>query len=389
MGAMEVVAHRRTDGGNQGGRGRGRLLSRGFTLIEMLVVMGIAAILMAIVVPSYVGMARQHRQAVCAANLKAIGRALAIFHEDYGCYPPDCTEYLWTPEAMDEWELQRQMDPRWGEIPGDHRLGTLTGAAYYPLDFFKDTPPDDRRGKPFAPRPDFRYYNSEERAVRGRGLLTLYYVGAYAAVLPPITADPRFTNDLYLNKTLDPQHGFNQFGWFRGSGYITKLDTYHCPENDTTYTKADLTTNTELPSLGQLDPATDEWHYWNNYDAKYRRNEWVAWGSDANPGAKPGPYDDKRNLWEAYPPVDTVVTWCAFHRRGEHHVQPRGPQGPHAGDKGGGGFYHPPADKSVVTGDKDLVLFVDGSVRRMTSREDNKMYDASVPDAGWPEGPVM
>jgi len=371
---MEVVAHRRANSGDQGGRWCGRLSARGFTLVEMLVVMGIAAILMAIIVPTFVGMARQHRQATCAANLKAIGQALAIFHEDYKCYPPDCTEYLWTPEALKEYA---RLYPDSPTPPGDHRLGTLTGAAYHP------------DGSPFAPDSTYRYYNNdpqrpESQPVRGRGLLTLYYVGAYAAVLPPLTSDPRYTNDLFVNKTLDAQRGFSQFSWFRGSGYITKLNTLHCPANDATYTQSDLVTNEELPSLGHYNEQTEKWEYWNNYDQFYRRNFWAT-----TPGAKPGPTDDRRNLWEAYPPVDTVVTWCPYHRRGEHHTQPHGPQGPHSGDKGGGGFYNPGPDKSVVTGDKDIVLFVDGSVRRMTSREDNKMYDASVQDAGWPEGPVM
>jgi len=347
--------------------------------------MGIAAILMAIIVPTFVGMARQHRQATCAANLKAIGQALALFHEDYGCYPPDCTEYLWTPAAVQEYARLYPENPT---PPGDHRLGTLTGAACHP------------DGRPFAPdATSYQYYNNdpqkpESQPVHGRGLLTLYYLGAYASVLPPLSSDPRFTQDLFVRKLLTSGKGFSQFDWFRGSGYITKLNTFHCPANDATYTQSDLVTNRELPSLQQYDVATDQISYWNNYDEWYRRNWWPrdvpglplqTWAF----GMPPQSGQDHRNLWEAFPPVDTVVTWCPYHRRGEHHTQPHGPQGPHAGDKGGGGFYHPEPDKSVVTGDKDLVLFVDGSVRRMTSREDNKMYDASVQDAGWPEGPVM
>ncbi len=135
---MQVVAHRRVNSGDQGGRWPGLLSARGFTLIELLVVMGIAAILMAIIVPSFVGMARQHRQATCAANLKAIGQALALFHEDYGCYPPDCTEYLWTPEAEKEYTRLYGVEP-----PSDYRTGTLTGAAYHP------------DGRPFAPESSY------------------------------------------------------------------------------------------------------------------------------------------------------------------------------------------------------------------------------------------
>ncbi len=106
-----------------------------------MVTIGVIAILTAIVVPSFMGYAEQNRRTTCIANLKAIGQALAIFHDDYGCYPPDATEYLWTPEAVKEYERIYKQSP-----PTDYRLGTLTGAAY------------DPSGNPFAPNPSYQYY---------------------------------------------------------------------------------------------------------------------------------------------------------------------------------------------------------------------------------------
>lgn len=331
-----------------------------------MVVIGIAAALMAIVVPTYVSMSRQHRQATCAANLKAIGQALAIFHSDYGCYPPDSTEYLWTPEAVAEYE------DAYGTTPPNYRLGSLTDAAYHP------------DGRPF------------ETEMHGLGLFTLYYLGSYASVLPPRTSDPRFPRpgeSDYPAEGKDPGHlrevrfdqGYSQFSWFRGSGYITKLETFHCPSNDATYQASDLLEHSKLPGLGTWDAETATWTTaWNNYDQFYRRNNWAT-----TPGAKPGPEDDNRNLWEAYPPVDTVVTWCPYHRRGVHPAVSLRPQGPNAPD-GGGPRPTTEPEQSVRTGDTDLVLFVDGSVRRMTSREDNRMFEDPPGDAGsWPESPIM
>ncbi len=59
-----------------------------FTLVELLVVIGIMGILMAILVPS-LGRARERaRTVVCAANLHSLGLALSLYLNDYnGCFP--------------------------------------------------------------------------------------------------------------------------------------------------------------------------------------------------------------------------------------------------------------------------------------------------------------
>ncbi len=62
--------------------------SRGFTLIEMLVVIAIIATLAAILFP-VIGSAREKaRQAQCRTNLMQLVQQLKVYRTDYGMYPP-------------------------------------------------------------------------------------------------------------------------------------------------------------------------------------------------------------------------------------------------------------------------------------------------------------
>jgi type II secretory pathway pseudopilin PulG len=312
---------------------RGARGAAAFTLVELLVVIAVMIALMAIAVPSYQALSANNKRAGCAANLKALGQALAIFREDYQCFPPDSTEWLWTPEAVQQYTSLYGVEP-----PGDHTVGTLVGAAYHP------------NGDPFP------------TGVHGLGLFTLYYLGAYSAQLPPLSSDPRIYD---YTESADPflqtlrtnlersQKGLNGLPGFRGSGYITELNTFHCPANQAKLIEKDLSQRSLLPTL----------RGWNNYDVFYRRNYW-------SPGAPVSIYSDNRNLFDPYPPADTVVTWCP------HHRSSAAPSGPGVVSQ-------------VNPGDQDLVLFADGTVRRMAAQQENRMYKEPNPGAGWPEGPIM
>ena len=60
---------------------------RGFTLIEMMIVVAIIAILVAILVPNFMRARAQAQTAACEANLKEIATALEEYETDHEAYP--------------------------------------------------------------------------------------------------------------------------------------------------------------------------------------------------------------------------------------------------------------------------------------------------------------
>lgn len=67
---------------------------RGFTLIEMLIVMSIVALLLTIALPRYFGSLDRSRDIALQENLKVLRVTLDRFHADKGRYPDTLEELV-------------------------------------------------------------------------------------------------------------------------------------------------------------------------------------------------------------------------------------------------------------------------------------------------------
>jgi len=86
---------------------------RGFTLIEMMIVVAIIAILVGILVPNFIRARAQAQTAACEANLKEIATALELYETDNDHYPAS--------EAIDPSETE--LSPYLKQTPVDPAAG--------------------------------------------------------------------------------------------------------------------------------------------------------------------------------------------------------------------------------------------------------------------------
>jgi len=69
-----------------------RAARRGFTLIELIVVMAIIAMLLALAMPKYLNSIERGREAVLRHDLRAMREAIDQFHADRGRWPSSLQE---------------------------------------------------------------------------------------------------------------------------------------------------------------------------------------------------------------------------------------------------------------------------------------------------------
>jgi general secretion pathway protein G len=100
---------------------------RGFTIVELLIVIAVIAILAAIVLTSYQGTQAQARDAKRKSDVKALIDALEVYYQDNGFYPPSDAGTLstaingyWKTTADSSWStFATQLEPYLGDMPRD------------------------------------------------------------------------------------------------------------------------------------------------------------------------------------------------------------------------------------------------------------------------------
>jgi len=134
----------------------GRIGRRGFSLIELLVVISILALLVSIILPSFRSARRQAKMTVCATNLKQIGVAMGEYLASHGDRFPFAS-----------------MFPSMGALPleGDEPVyiaDVLAAELKNELDVFEC--PDDRPGKYLRDMPNTgkSYFQSERSSFEYR-----------------------------------------------------------------------------------------------------------------------------------------------------------------------------------------------------------------------------
>jgi prepilin-type N-terminal cleavage/methylation domain-containing protein len=98
---------------------------RGFTLIEIMIVVAVIALLAAIAIPSFLKARRRSRATKVASSLRVFGDGFIQYNLERGAYPDDTD--LTLPDGMEDYIKQQDWDA--GALGGNYNWD---GPSYYP-----------------------------------------------------------------------------------------------------------------------------------------------------------------------------------------------------------------------------------------------------------------
>jgi prepilin-type N-terminal cleavage/methylation domain-containing protein/prepilin-type processing-associated H-X9-DG protein len=169
-------------------RSRSRRFKRGFSLIELLVVIAIVAVLVALLCPAVLEARMQARKTSCKNNLKQLGLALHNYHDVYLSFPPG-----WVAK-----DRKAKTGPNFGW--GSSILPFLDQAPLFNrIDFDKPVPAPNKMFQTMIPTYQcLDDLEAEINTVRGR-YGTSFYSGVHGSVKLPGSVDtPKKGNGIFF-----------------------------------------------------------------------------------------------------------------------------------------------------------------------------------------------
>jgi prepilin-type N-terminal cleavage/methylation domain-containing protein len=122
----------------------GRSTSRGFTLIELVIVIAVIGILAALLIPTILGVVERSRRAAAKEQIAELAKTMKRFHDDTGYWPR--ADSVWVPQPggspqIDPAEFSAADTVMFASNPPDITSISVNGESLSPIPHCKDARP--------------------------------------------------------------------------------------------------------------------------------------------------------------------------------------------------------------------------------------------------------